>query len=253
MVTGRDRAAVTSGAECLARHFWSVRREFHFVAPTGSLDKCVDAALASPVRPFFISDSGDNPTAGGSGDVTWSLARLLARPEFQHATGPTVLYASIPGPEAIETIVRAGVNEKVTVTAGAEVDDIHSGPVTLTGRVHAIRHGDKNAGIEAVVQAGSVYVIITRLRKPYHYEHDFGDLQLDARRADVVVVKIGYLEPELYDMAADWMLGLTPGGVDQDLERLGHHRIERPMWPFDRDFATEPDLTSRIIPSLNNG
>lgn len=52
--------------------------------------------------------------------------------------------------------------------------------------------------------------------------------------ADIVMVKIGYLEPELYEMAADWRLALTPGGVDQDLKRLGHCRIHRPMWPFDQ-------------------
>ena len=64
-------------------------------------------------------------------------------------------------------------------------------------------------------------------------------------------MKIGYLEPELYDMAADWMLGLTPGGVDQDIERLGHNRIRRPMWPFDKTFQTQPDLTARIISPSN--
>ena len=29
--------------------------------------------------------------------------------------------------------------------------------------------------------------------------------------------------------------GLTPGGVDQDLVRLGHSRIDRPMIPFDAE------------------
>jgi len=48
-------------------------------------------------------------------------------------------------------------------------------------------------------------------------------------------------------MAKDWMLALTPGGVDQDLERLGHHRIRRPMWPFDKKFEEEPDLRARLI------
>ncbi|UYG16623.1 hypothetical protein BRM3_13635 [Brachybacterium huguangmaarense] len=31
------------------------------------------------------------------------------------------------------------------------------------------------------------------------------------------------------------MMALTPGGVDQDLVRLGHRRIERPMIPFDAE------------------
>lgn len=66
-----------------------------------------------------------------------------------------------------------------------------------------------------------------------------------------MIKEIGYLEPKLYLMAADWRLALTPGGVDQDLPRLGHCRIHRPMWPFDTSFAQPPDLTARLIPSSN--
>jgi microcystin degradation protein MlrC len=117
----------------------------------------------------------------------------------------------------------------------------------MTGRVHSIKHGDKDAVIEVVLQVGSVFAILTKLRKPYHHESDFTDLNLMPRSADIVIVKIGYLEPELYSMAKDWMLGLTPGGVDQDIERLGHHRIRRPMWPFDKTFERAPDLSARII------
>lgn len=248
VVTGPSTDAVTSGAERLARGFWEARHDFAFVAPTGTLEECLDAALASGQRPYFISDTGDNPTAGGAGDVTWGLQQVLARPEFKDPTGPTVIYASLPGPAAVDTAVAAGVGATVTVTAGAEVDDRHAGPLTLTGVVHAVRHGDEHARTEAVLRAGSVYVILTRLRKPYHHEHDFTDLELRPRDADVVIVKIGYLEPELFAMAADWKMALTPGGVDQDLPRLGHHRIRRPMFPFDRDMP-DPDLGARVIPS----
>jgi len=214
VVTGWDEGAIRSGAEKLARLFWDSRADFKFVAPTGSFKECLDAALASSARPYFISDSGDNPTAGGSGDVTWGLTKLLARPEFKDPAGPTVIYASVPGPEAVRVAVEAGVGATVTVTAGAEVDDIHAGPITMTGRVHSIKHGDKYAVTEVVLQVGSVYAILTQLRKPYHLERDFTELDLAPREADVVVVKIGYLEPELYAMASDWMLALTPGGVE---------------------------------------
>ena len=88
-------------------------------------------------------------------------------------------------------------------------------------------------------------MILTRLRKPYHHEHDFTDLGLDPRAADIVVVKIGYLEPELFDMAAGWKMALTPGGVDQDLLRLDH-RGRPPAVPLRPDMA-DPDLTARLI------
>ncbi|MEU1270761.1 M81 family metallopeptidase [Streptomyces sp. NPDC005799] len=250
VVTGPDRTAVAAGAERLAHGFWAARRDFAFVAPTGTLDDCLDTALAAEARPYFISDTGDNPTAGGAGDVTWGLQQVLARPEFKDPDGPTVLYASLPGPSAVDTAVEAGVGATVTVTAGAEVDDRHAGPLTLTGTVHAIRHGDRDAGTEVVLRVGSVHVILTRLRKPYHHEHDFTDLDLAPREADLVIVKIGYLEPELFAMAADWRMALTPGGVDQDLPRLGHHRIRQPMFPFVRDMP-DPDLTARIVAPSN--
>lgn len=251
VVTGWDENAVASGAEKLARLFWKSREGFHFVAPTGSYKECLDTALLriqdDSKRPFFISDSGDNPTAGGAGDVTWGLTRLLERNEFKAETGPQVIYASVPGPQAIDECLRAGVGARVTVTAGAEVDDIHAGPLTMNGRVHSIKYGDKDAITEVVLQVGSVYAILTKLRKPYHKEKDFTDLNLEPRKMDIVIVKIGYLEPELYDMAKDWMLGLTPGGVDQDLERLGHKRIRRPMWPFEKTFKEEPALSAVMI------
>ncbi|MEU1408027.1 M81 family metallopeptidase [Streptomyces sp. NPDC005728] len=246
VVTGPDESAVTGGAERLARAFWDARHDFVFVAPTGTLADCLDEALASTAQPYFVSDTGDNPTAGGAGDVTWGLGQLLARPELQGPCGPTVLYASLPGPTAVDTAARAGIGATVTVTAGAEVDGRYAAPLTMTGVVHAVRHGDPDAGTEAVLRVGSVYVILTRLRKPYHHEHDFTDLELNPRTADVVIVKIGYLEPELFAVAADWKMALTPGGVDQDLQRLGHHRIRRPMFPFDPRMA-DPDLSARII------
>ncbi|CAG8088413.1 unnamed protein product [Penicillium salamii] len=251
MVTGWNMSTAMEQAKLLAAYFWKCREEFQFVAPTGSLAKCLDTAFASIKRPFFISDSGDNPTAGGAGDVTSSLMELLARSELQNNTGVSVIYASIPGPKAIDAMIKAGIGAMVTITAGAQVDHLHSGPVTMTGIVFSIKYGDANAEVEAVLQVGTLFVIVTKLRKPYHHESDFVDLKLDPRQTDVVIVKIGYLEPELFDMAADWMMALTPGGVDQDLPRLGHRRIHRPMWPFDKSFSEMPEPTPELIPPSN--
>jgi microcystin degradation protein MlrC len=95
-----------------------------------------------------------------------------------------------------------------------------------------------------------MHVIVTKIRKPYHYEKDFTNLGLNPRESDIVMVKIGYLVPELYNMRGDWLMALTPGGVDQDLIRLGHKRIKRPMFPFDADMEN-PDLSARMIPLSN--
>jgi len=247
MVTGDDKAKVTQAAEKLARDFWKVRAQFDFVAPVGTLKDVLGKAIASKKHPFFISDTGDNPTAGGAGDVTWTLTQILARPEFQKPDGPSLIYASIPDPELVKKAIAAGVGGKVEGKAGAIVDSRFAPPVVLNGTVEAIEYGDRDAEVEAVVKVGRVYVIVTQKRKPYHKENDFTRLGLKPSEADVVVVKIGYLEPELYAMQKDWIMALTPGGVDQDLFRLPYKRIERPMFPFDKAMKT-PDLAAKLVP-----
>ncbi|WP_026950333.1 M81 family metallopeptidase [Algoriphagus mannitolivorans] len=248
MVTGDDEKQVKESAEYLAKRFWDVRNQFEFVAPVAYLDESLEMALKSEKKPFVISDMGDNPTAGGAGDVTWTLNEILKRPEFKSENGPELIYASIPGPELIENALKAGVGNPVQGKVGAMVDDRFAPPILLKGTVAAIKEGDKDADVEVVVKVGSVNVIVTKRRKPYHHEKDFTDLGLSPRKSDIVVVKIGYLVPELYDLRGDWVMALTPGGVDQDLERLGYKRINRPMFPLDKDMS-EPDLSVRWIKS----
>lgn len=247
MVVGDDKTKVVQAAEKLATDFWNVRHQFGFVAPVGTLDESLAKALNSPTHPFFISDTGDNPTAGGAGDVTWTITQILSRPEFQRADGPSLIYASIPDPELVKKAIAAGVGGPIEGTAGAIVDARFAKPVKLKGTVASIVRGDKDAEVEVVVKVGSVHVIVTQKRKPYHKEIDFTRLGLEPRKADIVVVKIGYLEPELYAMQAGWIMALTPGGVDQDLFRLPYKRIQRPMFPFDANMKT-PDLAAKLVP-----
>lgn len=142
-------------------------------------------------------------------------------------------------------------NILVAAFAGAAVDDRFAPPIKLSGTVEAIAHGDINAETEVVVKVGSVEVIVTKKRKPYHREADFTRLGLKPREADILVVKTGYLVPELYNMRAGWIMAMTPGGVDQDLERLGYKRINRPMFPLDKDME-DPDLRARLVPSSDD-
>lgn len=247
MVTGDDKKNVVTAAENLARSFWDVRNAFQFIAPVATLKQSLDMAVASDKHPFMISDMGDNPTAGGAGDVTWTLREILARPEFKSEKGPSLIYASIPGPALVNQAMAAGIGGKVDEFVGAAIDDRYAPPVRLQGTVRSIEQGDVHAETEVVVRTGSVDVIVTRKRKPYHTEAAFTRLGLDPRHTDIVVVKIGYLVPELYDMRADWIMALTPGGVDQDLQRLPFKRIIRPMFPFDKDMG-DPELSARLVP-----
>ena len=249
MAYGDNEEAVAKAAETLANNFWNVREEFEFVAPTTYLDDAISQAIESDKKPFIISDMGDNPTAGGAGDVTWTLHEIFKHPEFKLPNSKSIIYASIPGPELISKALEVGVGGKVDAMAGAEVDNRFAPPVRISGEVTAIKESDNNT--EVVVKTDNIYTIVTEKRNAYHYKKNFTDLGLDPENIDILVVKLGYLTTELYDLRADWLMALTPGGVDQDLLRLPYKRINRPMYPLDPDMD-DPDLTARFIPSSDN-
>ena len=250
MVTGDNKNAVSEAAEFLAQSFWSVKDEFVFVGPVASFEESLNLALKSKEIPYVISDMGDNPTAGGAGDVTWTLNELLKRNEFKKENGPSVVYASIPGPKLTEKAIKLGIGKEIEEFVGAEVDDRFSPPIKIKGKIKSIKKGDRYAETEIVVQSGSVNVIVTKKRKPYHKESDFLDLGIDPKSTNIVIVKIGYLVPELHNIKKGWTMALTPGGVDQDLFRIDYKRIKRPMFPLDK-FENEPDLSVKFVDISN--
>lgn len=260
VVTGEDGGVVAGAARELAEEFWAVHDRFDFVGPTAGYDEALTTALRSDKRPFLLSDSGDNPGAGGAGDVTVTLAALLGRREITGdgydrngrdrserdgserdgeadgaAEAPvSALLASIVDPAAVAACTRAGQGRWVDLSLGGHLDPRAPGPVPVRARVARLAT-DPRGGDTAVVTVGGLFVIVTSRRNQYTTHEQFARLGLTVSDFDVVTVKIGYLEPDLFDVAADWLLCLTPGGVDQDIVRLGHRHITRPMYPFDAD------------------
>jgi len=243
VVTGTDRDAILREARALAETYWNARADFSFSVPAGDADWCIKRGLAAKTRPYFISDTGDNPTAGGAGDIAFMLERLLANPDLGSGRA-TAIWASLVDPDAVARCVAAGEERGVQLAVGGAFGAPH-GTVPLRGTVARIVRDDPIGGDIAVVASGGIRAILTTRRRPYHYVHDLLALGLDPARHDLTVVKIGYLVPDLFAAAKGWVLALTPGGVDQDIVRLGHRHLERPIYPFDPNMATpnlEPEL-----------
>lgn len=248
VVSGDDPDVLASEARSIAEAYWDARRDFEFVAEAlplaDALQRAVDHVEAQRPRPYVISDSGDNPTAGGAGDVTWTLARLLEHPAL--ASGRlSAVHASIQDPVAVPAIVAAGVGADVDVVVGARVDGIHARPIRLRGTVTGV---DQRAqgGMAAAVRVGGITALLTEYRCPFHTVADFTRLGVDPSAVDLLVVKIGYLEPELFELAQGWSLALTPGGVDQDLVRLGHRHLLPGTYPFEPD-APRPAFEPLVV------
>jgi microcystin degradation protein MlrC len=244
LVTGTDEDIVQREARSLAERYWNARTEFSFSVPAGDADWCIATGLAATARPYFISDSGDNPTAGGAGDVAHMLGRLLAHPEIA-AGRASAIWASLVDPGGVARCVAAGEGAAVDLLVGGAFGST-PGRVPLRGKVGRVLRGDPVGGDIAVVASGGVRAILTSRRKPYHFVRDLQALDLDPARHDLTVVKIGYLVPDLFAAAKGWVLALTPGGVDQDIVRLGHRHLERPIYPLDPSMPA-PLLTPELV------
>jgi len=245
VVTGSERGRISDEAAKIARRYWDARNAFGFCVPAGPADWCIEQALAAPAQPVVISDAGDNPTAGGAGDVPFMLARLLAQPAFA-AGERTAIYAGLADGAAVAACFSAGRGATIALSLGGKLDPVHGRPLDLRAEVAALAPGDPVGGDSAVVRVGGVHAIVTSRRKPFHRAGDFTSLGLDPKGVDVVVVKIGYLEPELQALARSAYLALTPGAVNQDIPRLRYRRVPRPIYPLDPDMP-DPDLTPLVF------
>ena len=244
VVTGTDADATLREARGLAERYWDARSRFAFSTAAGDADWCIETALASRERPFFISDSGDNPTAGGAGDVAYMLERLLSHPALASGRA-SAIWASVVDPSAVARCMAIGEGGAVELRVGGVFGSIDGAGVALRGVVARVSI-DPVGGDIAVVASGGVRAVLTSRRKPFHFIRDFTQLGLDPRACDLTVVKVGYLVPDLFDAAKGSLLALTPGGVDQNILRLGHTRLDRPIYPLDSGMPT-PDLTPVIV------
>jgi microcystin degradation protein MlrC len=244
VVTGTDPDSVPREARALAERYWNARIDFTFSAPAGDADWCIATGLVASARPFFISDSGDNPTAGGAGDVTYMLERLLAHPDLASGRA-TAIWASLVDPDAVARCIGVGEGSDVDLAVGGALGSRHA-VFALRGKVVRVHKADPVGGDIAVIASGGVRTVLTTRRKPYHVVRDLQALGLDPARHDLTVVKIGYLVPDLFAAAKGWVLALTPGGVDQNIVRLGHARLLRPLYPFDPDM-TAPNLAPELL------
>ena len=242
-VFAEDAAALLQARELatqLATEMWTERANFQIpleVAP--SVDEAIDRALAAH-ETVFITDTGDNPTAGATGDVPYVLSRLLAREV------PDAVVAGMCDAEAYEACAEAGVGATLTLHLGGKLDTAHGAPVTITGVVeHLFRPAPGQRGVAiATLRVGGLWILIPAQRRAFYTLADFQRAGVDPLAHRLVVVKLGYLFPELRDIAPREILALSPGCSDLDLSRLPFEHVMRPIYPLDQDFDWQP----RVFP-----
>ena len=235
VVTGTNRVAMTEAAQRLAQNYWEVREQFVFGTKTGSINECVQWAVASKTGPVVLAESGDNPTGGGVGDRAEVLKALI------EASAEGVVFAGITDKTATNAAYAAGVGARLRLTIGGSLDP-SSRKVQAEAEVVFLLEVIEDRLREAVLRIGGIDLVLAARRRPFHNIPDFTKLGLDPRTAKIVVVKSGYLSPDLGPIANPSLMALSPGVVDQFVERLARKHKRTAQYPFDKDFAWAPEV-----------
>ncbi|WP_395774646.1 M81 family metallopeptidase [Agrobacterium pusense] len=240
VVTGTDKAAAQAIAAEIAQAYWDARQDFHFGPVTEPLAKILDIGETTTTRPIILADSGDNPTGGGVGDRADVLAALLAR-DWQGA-----LLGGITDRPAVEACFAAGEGAILSLKIGGSLDP-NSPSVTVEAEVVTLDDPGAADQRQAVIAIGGITVILAARRRPYHMISDFTRLGFDPKDVRLLVVKSGYLSPELAPIANPNLMALTEGVINQDIENLPNRRREGDFYPWKPhfDYIPNPALSAR--------
>lgn len=230
---GVDEDATWKAARKLATANWDARRDFNFGVPTGSVDECIAMALEADASTVFLSDSGDNVTGGAAGDLPFVLERLLV-----HRV-PKTLYASLADEAAVEACFSAGLGARLNLSLGGKLDPVHGKPLAVSANVKALRDSEES-GKQAIIAVDNVDVILSARRMAFTTLAQFTALGLDPLDYRIVCLKLGYLFPDFQRIAPLAIMAFSPGPINLLPESLPFHKLQRPIYPFDRDFDWSP-------------
>jgi microcystin degradation protein MlrC len=239
-VVAQDKSYLTTAQDELRRlatQLWDERQRLQFDVPTDNIRGAVETALKSEESTVFITDSGDNTTAGAAGDNTLVLEYLISH-GVQNA-----IVAGIVDPEAVRYCDGVGVGNEVSITIGGKIDTVFGQSLEIRGIVKMVSSYDSLTRRKpAVVRLDGIDLVLLTDRRSFYLLQDFKEVGLDPLNYKIVVVKLGYLFQGLRDISPMTIMALTPGFANQLIEGLPYQNVNRPIYPLDEDmqwdFAT---------------
>ena len=215
-----DHDEIHARAKAIADYYEAHKTDLKFGVPALAPDKVV-GAVGAMAKPVFVSDSGDNTTAGAGGKSAFLLKRLLG-------SGVKTLFTSVYCPEAWAKLAAMKPGERATLTIPKSDD--YTDDVTLDGEY--VKKGKilgfvgEESGEGVVFRVGSVDVVFASVRTSFTMKEHFAAMGVDAKEYEVVVVKQGYLWPGAAELAASQVFCMTPGTATNDFSTLPFRHLE---------------------------
>ena len=229
---------------------WARREEYVFRAPplTESVARAKALGAANPGAPVLLIDHCDNCGSGGAQDVMAVVAEILEQRLDDVAIAP------IRDPQAVATMVDAGVGQTVRLALGGKTDmpsiGLAGAPLDLEGRVLAITDGEfvitgpmytgirtflgRTAVLGIERDGAQIEIVVTE--RP-HEPFDLGVFThagVDPRAKRYLMLKSRIHYRAGFKPIASHIVECAGAGVtNADLSVYPYRRLTRPIFPLD--------------------
>jgi microcystin degradation protein MlrC len=233
-----DATAAEDVARTIAGMYWDAKADFSYYGELLRPDVALARTIEKPDDVFFLSDSGDNPTAGAAGDSIFMLSKIAATGMRDVLLVPIIdpVFAGYCSDLAVGSNVSAKLGGQATGTGEQfQIDGklLHKGPVQ--------DYQDGRDLCRAVlVEHEGMHVLVAEARCAFVSPAVFAHFGIDYRDYRVIVFKLGYLFPDLQPLPDHSIYILSPGATSTVLEEMNFDNVRHPMWPFDKAFEFEP-------------
>lgn len=249
-VVANTKQLAKDNALHLAHTLWNRLYDFSFHTETYDEYEAIDVAikaLENKEYPVYLSDSGDNPTAGSSGDCVELLEKLLLDERINDEDNP-ILFSGVYDPSATLSC-KDYEQQEITLTFGACFDCVSSHAITRKGIVKKYISNLKVGSVisdVALFYCNGVNIIIASKHIGYMTPQLYIDLGLNPKEIPLICVKLGYLTQHHEVISKRSIMALSKGSTNEDLTTLPYHKIQRPMYPLDTNFEYDALLHYQI-------
>ena len=225
---------------------WARREQFIF--PIEPLHESISKAKVLTEGPVVLVAHGDNCGAGGPTDVMTVLEEVMRQGLTDVVAGP------FWDPEAVETMIQAGLDAEITVDIGGKTDmpalGLKGKPLRLSGTVKKITDGtytitgpmftgmQLSLGRTVVFESGGVQIFVSeRPQEPYDtgvFTHAGVD---PASKKYILIKSRQHFRAGFGPLAKHIVLLAGPGVCSSDYSIFPFENLARPIYPLDE--ATE--------------
>lgn len=231
-------------AKELARMFWDGKENLE-IANAMPVKEAVETSLQNKEGILFVTDSGDNTTAGADGAGTMLLREYLERNEKQ------VLVCGILSKEAVACLVdkEPGFQTELVLCRGKqEKQEIETRmPVVYKGKGRVYGWAGDEVGDGVVVRSGNTDILFTNARAAFTTPEHFLKMGIRVEDYRVIVIKMGYLFPRLREISDKFIFALTPGCSTNDFAQLDYQRLKKKMYPINKDISWEEIMQEQEV------